>query len=367
MSKGYGDVKFSVRGEEVEGVKSIICSKNSTLSTIINDEKAFNVIPIEERIHVESFKMLLSYYGYGKIILDDENVSNLLYCCLCYFEMNLGNKCKEYILNYLCVNLIIDLLKNVNPSLIENDSGEFKIKIESYIRENSVKLLSEAKSLSLPIDILDYINSICELVEQNDGFSLENISKYYNKTIKSLCEKKEERLLKKIKELSEILDEHYIKYDKMNEEEMKISVESDLQSFISNCNTLLFARSYLDEVLGSNEELNDLLCKLYSYDILPNELREEEKRVLKNSKELNEYLIKLMNKDNHGLKLSLLIIIDCDIKMELDEKTKFISENRLMSEYLESGKENDKILCSKCLCYFVDKSIYIYSYNNISF
>lgn len=359
VSKGFGDVSFNVNGEEVEGVKSIISSQNQTLSAIINDEKASSIIPISERIKINSFKMLLRYYGYGKIILTDENVCNLLYCCLCYNEMNLSNICKEYILNHLSINLVINLLKNLEPNLIESDNGEFKIKIESFIRDNSIRIFCESKSLSLSVDKLDYINSISDVVQQTEGFSLQNISKYYHNTLKKICEKKEESLINKIKELSSILDENYISYKKMNEEDLKNSVESDLQSFVSNCNLLLFARSYLDIPMLSNEKVCDIIMNLYSCDVLPIELKEEEKNILKNCNDLNDCLLNLMKKDIHGLKLGLMIIIDCGIKLDIDERTKFVGEYQLMSEYLESKKENEKILCCKCLCYFVDTSIYI--------
>lgn len=357
VSKGYGDVRFDVGGEEVEGVKSLICSKNQTLASIINDEKVDSVIPIYERIKMNSFKMLLRYYSYGKIILTNENVCNLLYCCLCYNEIDLSDKCKEYILNHLSIELVISLLENLETKLIDNDKGEFQIKVESFIRDNSVKILSEPNTLSLSIEALEYINSVSHVVEKEGGFSLQNISKYYNNIIGKVYEKKQEKLIKNIKELNNLLDKNYIDYKKINEEDMKISIDCDLQSFVTNSNLLLYARSYLDIPMPFDEKIGNIIMKLYSTDILPIELKEDDKNTLKSCSDLNECLLNLMKKDNHGLKLGLLIVIDCGINIEMDERTKYLYEYHLMSEYIESKKENEKILCSKCLCYFADKSI----------
>lgn len=95
MNEGFNDIILSIENEDIPAISSILCVSNQRLKSIIKDEQVEDVVALPELITKKAFSLLTIYYGYGTIDIEEENVCELLLCCICLNEEYLFSECRK--------------------------------------------------------------------------------------------------------------------------------------------------------------------------------------------------------------------------------------------------------------------------------
>lgn len=95
VDQGYADVIFSLNGVKIEAIKSFIASKNPILNRLIENSTNSTQVLIDFKISVKTFRVLLKYYGYGRISIDTSNMYDLLIVCNKFKESTLCSICEK--------------------------------------------------------------------------------------------------------------------------------------------------------------------------------------------------------------------------------------------------------------------------------
>lgn len=82
--------------------------------------------------------MLLKYYGYGIIDINDNNIIDIYITSIILNELKLKNVCENYINQNLSVKIVKNLLHYLSDSSI-NISYDIIIKLNSFISLNGNK------------------------------------------------------------------------------------------------------------------------------------------------------------------------------------------------------------------------------------
>lgn len=139
---GFADMKLKLGENIFKCVKNLLSSQNPLFSQLLNDSmNETNELTLSSKCSVESIQLLITYYGFGEIEIDNENVIDLLKTCVYYNETKLIDICTEYISNHFSLDILIDLL---------NCSEIFKAECCEKIQELVSQKLGE-----MIIDLLD--------------------------------------------------------------------------------------------------------------------------------------------------------------------------------------------------------------------
>lgn len=144
ISKGLGDLIVKVDGQEYETIKSIFCGSNSTLLSLVNDDKFNGKLELYDGCNENGFKCLEKYYGYRIVDINQSNVIDILSICMYYDEYNLLKECVRYIKQHIndeMITLLLskkEILKSDYLKDIHNSTNE-------YIKKNSYKILNKKK------------------------------------------------------------------------------------------------------------------------------------------------------------------------------------------------------------------------------
>lgn len=82
--------------------------------------------------------MLLKYYGYGIVDINDNNIIDIYITSIILNELKLKNVCENYINNNLSVKIVKNLLHYLSDSSI-NISCDIIIKLNNFISLNGNK------------------------------------------------------------------------------------------------------------------------------------------------------------------------------------------------------------------------------------
>lgn len=82
--------------------------------------------------------MLLKYYGYGIVDINDNNIIDIYITSIILNELKLKNVCENYINNNLSVKIVKNLLHYLSDSSI-NISYDIIIKLNNFISLNGNK------------------------------------------------------------------------------------------------------------------------------------------------------------------------------------------------------------------------------------
>lgn len=179
IEAGYSDLVFVVEKEEISSIALFICHSNERLKNIIEDPKADDKIVLPDHITKRSFLLLSCYYGYGVVDINEENVCELLNCCICFNEVSLLNICLKYIKSHTSKKLVVDVLNILNliPKYYLND---LDMVLKDYIQINCYEILNDKNILNcLYIDDLKFIICIENLLIPNEKYLLDKILEHY--------------------------------------------------------------------------------------------------------------------------------------------------------------------------------------------
>lgn len=192
LYRGYNDVVLLIENIEVNSITSILCVSNSRLNAIINDEKADTKISLPDYITRKAFSLLCRYYGYATIDIDEENVTELLICCICLNEPNLLSKCKNFILSHLNNKLVIDIINQI-MYLPKEYLNDLKTAVCDYICLNCTSILDNENLFGkLYLDHINFIVNLENLLIPSEQYLLDKILKHYNYGIENIENKNEE-------------------------------------------------------------------------------------------------------------------------------------------------------------------------------
>lgn len=137
INNNYSDIIFIIENKEIKCNEAIISTCNNTIKNIINNSKNKNEIYINN-ITVNGFIMLLKYYGYGIVDINDNNIIDIYITSIILNDLKLKNVCENYINNNLTVKIVKNLLHYLSDSSI-NISCDIIIKLNNFISLNGNK------------------------------------------------------------------------------------------------------------------------------------------------------------------------------------------------------------------------------------
>lgn len=178
VKRGFGDDVFIVEGEKIPCFSYLVKEKNETLRKIMEDGKRESEIKVCESITKTGFNILMRYYGYGKVKIDETNVSDVLMVCVCYNELELVERCKEYLEKNMKITLIQEIFNKIPCGTVLND---LKIFFNDYMIIYGNKLLEDSLLMNNNIKILEYLLSIDSLVVKSDKYIVEQLNKFSDK------------------------------------------------------------------------------------------------------------------------------------------------------------------------------------------
>lgn len=189
LNEGYNDIVLLIEGEEVSSVSSLLCISNDRLKSIIEDDKVEKQILLPYQVTKNAFSLLCNYYGYGLIEINEENVSEVLMCCICLNEMKLLSICEKYVLNHENERIIMGIL-NLMENIPENYLCTMKLRMNDYISLNCTSFLNNNEILkNLRFENLEYILKIDNLLIPDEKYLLDKILNHYNESIKIIEDK----------------------------------------------------------------------------------------------------------------------------------------------------------------------------------
>lgn len=199
------------------------------------------------------------YCGYD-VIINENNMIDILFICVCYNEENLLKKCVDYILskkNDVTFNKILmkrKILSNQNLNEIKNI-------IDNYIKRNEYKLIKMIVFIILDLINTLTINEIQDIIQNNEVFIddesaiINNLLIYYNYHNK-------EDIKESINEILKKFDYSKINLDQMTEE--KLYEFPEIKGIIENQKYIVFSSFKLN----INKKIEDIIHLYYFKDNL---------------------------------------------------------------------------------------------------
>lgn len=190
VNKGYGDIKVTVNGEEIESIKSILCGFNDILSSIVLKAKFDGYLELVEGCTEKGFYALECYYGGGDLVISRENCLDILIICNYYKELDLLKECEDFVIESKDEDIIKSVLaeKNIIRSSDLNNLREFLVgylinenndlileSLENFALDDIEKILSDGKvTLEHEVDyvkkIIDYYDNEPRREEEKEDF-----------------------------------------------------------------------------------------------------------------------------------------------------------------------------------------------------
>lgn len=134
IHKWFADTILLIGNEEIPVNRTLLCLFNEELKNIILNSQDSMRISLPEIITKKAFLLMIRYYGFSTIKIDEDNVSELLLCAICLKEEKIITCCKHFILSHLSDKLIEELLNILQ--LIPESLSEIKTAVTDYIRMN---------------------------------------------------------------------------------------------------------------------------------------------------------------------------------------------------------------------------------------
>lgn len=175
VKEGFSDDVFVVGEERIPCISCLVKDKNETLRKIMEDIHREKEIRISEEVSKIGFEVLLRYYGYGKVIINENNVVDTLVASVCYKEEKLVYKCKAFIKTHPSIELIQEIYNRVP---FGNVVDELKLSLKDYMEIYGYKLLDDSILMRNNIEILKYLLSIDNLVIKSNDYIVGQLNKF---------------------------------------------------------------------------------------------------------------------------------------------------------------------------------------------
>lgn len=189
-NKCLGDINIEVNGEIIPCIKSFLCYKNPIFNKLISDPLCPSPLPLSDAVTKHSFMLLLRYYGYGTIDINNENVVEVLRICILYNENYLLRICKEYIEKHFNEDLIAELLSTTE--YLNNDyMNSTNDLLQNYLQYNGYDIFCKSELYNLPISLVKYILSTPGLIIPDENQLLSQILSYYTAITEELNNNKQ--------------------------------------------------------------------------------------------------------------------------------------------------------------------------------
>lgn len=358
LNEGYNDVVLLIENEEVCSVSSILCVSNTRLKAIIKDEKAVGKISLPEKITRKAFCMLCRYYGYGMVEIDEENVCELLMCCICLDEENLLVKCKEFILSHLNNRVVVDILNEMNY-LPDNYLSDIKTTICDYVCLNCISIFDDNIIFKkLHLDNINMIIRLENLLIPCEKYLLDKIIKHYHENIENIENKEAE-----YNEVLKNLNWKEIKFSEMSEKDLDIIYIDKMKKIL---NKEPIKRKFGRIPITENRMLNEMILNgMKDIDSIKDIYNEDCEYILSldntiteisNYLKESEYLLEIITILRIMKRLNVKML---DLKLEEIEKKRIVK--LLIKEYEKENEKEEKELIMECISHLFDDSIY----NNI--
>lgn len=185
----YSDIVFLVNNEEVPAIKSDICMYNEELKRRINEKQGETKILLPAEVTKKAFILLNYYYGNVDIDINEDNVSELLLCCICLNDDSLMIDCKNYILSHLNNKLAVEILNMMEfiPESLDN----MKSVVDEYIKINWVSICDDENMLKyLRLSNFEYAYSLKDLLIPSNEYLLAKQLKHYHERIEDMENKR---------------------------------------------------------------------------------------------------------------------------------------------------------------------------------
>lgn len=198
-TKGFSDDVFVVGEERIPCISYLVKDKNETLRKIMEDIHREKEIRISEEVSKIGFEVLLRYYGYGKVIINENNVVDTLVASVCYKEEKLVYKCKDFVETHPNIPLIQEIFDFIPCGRVLD---YFKEIFKDYMMIYGYKLLDDSILMRNNIEILKYLLSIDNLVIKSNDYIVGQLNKFADRIpIKRTSENNEKSEIDEIKKM----------------------------------------------------------------------------------------------------------------------------------------------------------------------
>lgn len=173
VNNNLSDFKLKVNNQYIYVMKCFLFNSNPIFKKIYEDEFK-DEIEINSDITIQTILLILKYYSYGQIEINNDNIVNLMLFCIYYNDIDLLYELKKYI-SEINIEALFDVLKY--PPLIKSNSGkELKPMFENFIRLNVNNIFDNIHRLSL--DSLSLLISLYNNVDGNGNKILIDLLNY---------------------------------------------------------------------------------------------------------------------------------------------------------------------------------------------
>lgn len=127
----------------LKSVKFFPSHANGTIAKLYSEAQPDQPYSLPDIIPANGFKLLLRYYGYGIIDIDENNAVDVLFTSLCVGDMYLFDLILTYTTNHISLTIckaFLELLPKFDQHLISN----LEEMICSYLVENGFELLNQS-------------------------------------------------------------------------------------------------------------------------------------------------------------------------------------------------------------------------------
>eukprot|EP01080_Neovahlkampfia_damariscottae_P003984 gene3984-7240_t len=151
-SQTLSDVKLNVHNEQVSSHKIVLCSRSSTLKTLISGN--VKEIKIDEKFSKEDFMTTLKYLYTGKAKLTDKNWETVLKCADFYEAKGLRAACFEFMVKSLTTENVLGVLQKAQNKGYEFDATDLIKRCVIFIEKKAGKVMKSKQFLDLSSDII---------------------------------------------------------------------------------------------------------------------------------------------------------------------------------------------------------------------
>lgn len=190
MNHKMFDIQFIINNKEILGNRCLLCINNKKIEDLIhNNNNPQSPIILNVDLSVDIIEKLFSYYYFGGIDIDYNNVCEIMKVCSYFEESVIYYKCIKYIKNNMNIEMTYTIINNIE--LFRNDHNkEIISQMEDYLRINYYNYITKCiihlfiyfidGFLSYSLQKLNYLLSINDVIVPNENVILTELLKYYN-------------------------------------------------------------------------------------------------------------------------------------------------------------------------------------------
>lgn len=127
----------------IKSVKFFPSHSNSTIAKLFSEAKSDIPYTLPDKFPVDGFKMLLKYYGFGVVDVNENNAVDFLLTAFYVGDMKLFGFIKSYVDNHITIytcKSFLEYLPNFDNKIILNLNNN----ICDYLVENGYEILNQS-------------------------------------------------------------------------------------------------------------------------------------------------------------------------------------------------------------------------------